>query len=58
MTTLAFGLASQAQAKNPIAADIIVFGINSGDFLFYFDNGTLCVLIRIASMSTHNIPSC
>ena len=24
---------------NPIATDIIVFGINSGEFLFYIDNG-------------------
>ena len=30
---------------NPIPADIIVFGIISGDF-----HGMLCVLIRIASM--------
>ena len=29
--------------KNPIAAD-------KGDFLFYIENGVLCVLIRIASM--------
>ena len=37
--------------EHPIAADIIVFGIISGDFLydFDFDNGMLCVLIRIAS---------
>ena len=35
---------------NPIAADIIVFGIISGDFLFYINNGMLCVIIRIASM--------
>ena len=34
--------------KNPIDADIIVFGMNSGDFLFYIDNSMMCVLIRIA----------
>ena len=26
------------------------FGIIKGDFLFYIENGILCVLIRIASM--------
>ena len=36
--------------KNPIAADIIIFGIIKGDFLRIIDNGILCVLIRIASM--------
>ena len=36
--------------KNPIAADIIVFGFISSDFLFHIDNGMLCVLIRIASI--------
>ena len=34
----------------PIAADIIVFWIISGDFLFYIDKD---VLIRIASMYLH-----
>ena len=34
----------------PIAADIIVFVIISGHFLFYIENGMLCVLIRIASL--------
>ena len=43
--------------KNPIAAEIIIFGIIKGDFLFYIDYGMLYVLIRIASR-THNIPSC
>ena len=38
------------QQKNPIATGIIVFRMISGDFLFYFDSGMLCVLIRIASM--------
>ena len=33
-----------------IAADIIISGIIKNDFLFYNDNGMLCVLIRIASM--------
>ena len=36
--------------KYHIAADITVFGINSGNFPFYIDNGILCVLIRITSM--------
>ena len=40
-------LESQTKQKNPIAVDIN-FGINLGDFLFYIDNGMLCVLIRIA----------
>ena len=35
-----------------IVVDIIVFGIISGDFLFYVDNGE-AILMR-----THNIPSC
>ena len=34
--------------KNPIAADIIIYGIIKGDFLCYIDNGMLCVLIKIA----------
>ena len=33
-----------------IAADIIISGIIKNEFLFYIDNGVLCVLIRIASM--------
>ena len=36
--------------KSMIAADIIIFGIIWGDFLFYIDKCMLCVLIRIASM--------
>ena len=40
----------ESLGKHPIAADIIIFGIIQGDFLFYIDNGMLCVLIRIASM--------
>ena len=36
--------------NNPIAADIIVFGIILVGFLSYTDNGMLCVLIRIASV--------
>ena len=36
--------------NDPIAADIIVFGIISGNYLFYTDNGMLCILIRITSM--------
>ena len=36
--------------KNPIAAGIIVFVIISSGFLFYIENGMLCVLIRIASI--------
>ena len=31
--------------KYPIAADIIVFGVNLSDFPFYIDNGILYVLI-------------
>ena len=41
----------ESLTKNPTAADIIVFGIVSGDFLFYINDGMLCVLIRIASMT-------
>ena len=37
-------------SRNPIAADIIVFWIISGDFLLYCDSDMLCVLSRIASM--------
>ena len=36
--------------KNPTAADIILLGIIKGDFLYYIDNGMLCILVRIASM--------
>ena len=36
--------------KNLTAADIIIFGIILGAFLFFIDNGMLCMLIRIASM--------
>ena len=35
--------------KNPIAAHIIIFRIIKDDFLYYIDNGMVCVLIRIAS---------
>ena len=37
-----------------------IFGIVLGDFLFYIDNGMLCIFIRIASIliRTHNIFSC
>ena len=37
---------------NPIAADIIVFGIILilGDFLFHIENVMMCVLIKIASI--------
>ena len=35
--------------KNQIAADIIVYGIILGGFLFCIDDSVLCVLIRIAS---------
>ena len=44
--------------KNPVASDIIVYRIISGDFHFYSDNCMLCVLIRIASIRTHNILLC
>ena len=33
--------------RNPIAADIIVIQLISGDFLFCIDNGMLCVLIEL-----------
>ena len=33
---------SRVPSKNPIAADIIVFGIISGDFPFCIDIGMLC----------------
>ena len=38
-----------------MGADIIVFGMISGDFLFDIDNGILCVLRRIASLRKHTI---
>ena len=41
--------------KNPIAADIIVFGIIKGDFLFYIDNGVSCVIITFISCSGHEM---
>ena len=43
-----FKLVLESQGKNPIAVDIIMFGIISGDFLFYIVKGMFCVLIRIA----------
>ena len=45
-----FELVLESLGKNPIAGDIIIFGTIKWDFLFYIDNGMLCVLIRIASM--------
>ena len=45
-----FELVLESIGKNPIAADIIIFGITQCDFLFHIDNVMLCVLIRIASM--------
>ena len=36
--------------RDPIAADIIIFGIIKCEFLYYIDNDILCVLIRIASL--------
>ena len=45
-----FELVLGSLTKNPIDADIIVFGDNFGWFAFYIDNDMLCVLIRIASM--------
>ena len=45
-----FELVLESLTKNLIAADISVFGIILGDFLFYIDNGMLCVLNRIASL--------
>ena len=47
-----FKLVLESLEKHSIAADIIIFGITKSDFVFYIDNGMLCVLIR-----THNIPS-
>ena len=32
-----------------MASDTIIFGIIKDVFLFYIDNGILCILIRIAS---------
>ena len=43
-----------------LKSDIIIFGIIKCDFLFYIDNGMLCVLIRIDEailMRTHDILS-
>ena len=37
-----FRVRSCVPNKNSIAADIIVFGIILGDFLFYIDNCMLC----------------
>ena len=34
----------------PITGDNILFRIITDDFLFYIDNGMLCLLIRIASI--------
>ena len=45
-----FELVLESPGKNPIAADIIVFGIILDDFLFYIDTCMLCGLIRIASI--------
>ena len=45
-----FELVLDFLGKNPIAGGIIIFEIIKSDFLFYIDNGMLCVLIRIASM--------
>ena len=45
-----FELVLGSLGKHSIAADVILFGIIKGDFLFYIDNVMLCVLIRIASM--------
>ena len=38
--------------KNPIAADIIVFGIYSSEFLFYIDNVTIIVCC-VYSLESH-----
>ena len=45
-----FQTCSGVSGKNSIAADIIVFGMIKGDFLFYIENDMFCVLIRIASV--------
>ena len=45
-----FELVLESLGKNYIAANIIIFGIIYGDFLFNIENGKFCVLIRIASM--------
>ena len=37
----------ESLGKTPIAADIIIFRIVKDVFLFYVDDGMLCVLIRI-----------
>ena len=41
---------SVPSGKNPIAADISIFEIIKGDFLFYIDNVMLRVFNGIASM--------
>ena len=33
----------ESLGKHPIAADLLIFGIIYDDFLFYIDNGMLCV---------------
>ena len=46
-----FELVLESLGKNSMtSADFIIFEIMQDDFLFYIDNGILCVLIRIASM--------
>ena len=45
-----FKLVLESLTKISIAADIIVFEIILGGFLFYIESGILCVLIRIASL--------
>ena len=52
-----FELVLESQGKNPIAEDIIIFGIILGDFLFYIENGMFCVFDEAILMRTHNIPS-
>ena len=44
-----FELVLESLTKNPITADFIAFGIISSEFIFYIDDGMLCVFIRIAS---------
>ena len=51
VTACYFELILEPLTKNSTVAEVIVFGIILGDFLFYIDNGLLCVLIRIASMN-------
>ena len=57
-----FELVFESVGKNHTAADIIIFGIIEADFLFYIDNGMLCVLTKnrldkAILMRTHNIRS-